>query len=205
MLPFSEYLTEKTLHAYDMDDTLFHAPHNAARIRVKNQSGQIIKALKPQEFNTHVLPQGHTYDFKEFHSVARFAKSARPIKPMMAHLQRMTRRPNTDTKIITARPDLDDKRAFGRFLRTNGIDYMKTHVHRVGQPNLGPTKTAAAKQKVLSDLIRKNGYKEVNFYDDSAANLAALKRLRPRHPGVRFNGYLVKHDAKGGARVHKYL
>ena len=85
---FEEYLEEKargtrkktTAHAYDMDETLFGHDHSKVNVHVHNEKGERTQSLSNQEFNTHKLPKGHSYNFDEFRSSKVFEKSAKPLK-----------------------------------------------------------------------------------------------------------------------------
>ena len=183
------------LHAYDLDDTLFSHRPRAVKVYVRDHAGKKVASLATHEFNKHKLKPGQSYDFSEFRSSKAFGRSARPIKPMIAHLRNMQKR-GQKTEILTARSDMDDRDEFGRKLAKHGIDISKTHVRRSG--NIQGTSTGDRKRKVLSDLIYKHGYKEVHLYDDDLGNHAHFSKLKDEHPGVKLYSHVVQHNDHTG-------
>ena len=203
---YSEYLYEspETLHAFDMDETIFGHDHDKLRVHVKDKkSGKVVKSLTNTEFNTHKLNPNHEYDFSDFRSANVFKKSAYPIRPMLAKMKAIHRN-GGKVEIVTARSDLDDKNEFGNHLKKFGVDINKIHVRRSG--NLNPRGSAAAnKAQMISNLVKKHGYKEVHLYDDSSENLDHLLALKSRHPDVTFHAHHVQHNPTTGkvTVVHK--
>ena len=201
MIPFKEYIVEKmdpesdTLHAFDMDETLFAHDHHKLRVHVKDPNGQRVRTLTNQEFNTHQLPPGHSYDFGEFKSSDVFAQSAKPIRKMIAKMKAIHKN-NKNVEILTARSDLDDKNKFAHHMGKYGIDTKQIHVRRAG--NLQGMRPPQAKAAVVSDLINQNGYKRVHLYDDSHDNLDHFLKLKKQHPDVEFHAHHVQHDPETG-------
>jgi hypothetical protein len=196
---FSQFLYESptTLHAFDMDETLFGHDHNKLRVHVKDKkTGRRIKSLTNTEYNTHKLHPDHEYDYSDFKSANVFKKSAYPIRPMIAKMKAIHRN-GGKVEIVTARSDLDDKNEFGNHLKKYGVDIGKIHVRRSG--NLNPRGSASVnKAQMISNLIKKHGYKQVHLYDDSAENLEHHLALKKRHPDVTFHAHYVQHDPKTG-------
>ena len=55
----------KTLHAFDMDDTLFHYKKKSeAKVHVLDKTGKRVQSLTNREYNNHKLEPGHKYDFR---------------------------------------------------------------------------------------------------------------------------------------------
>jgi Mg2+/Co2+ transporter CorB len=99
--------------------------------------------------------------------------------------------------MLTARGDLDDQPKFARHMRKFGMDIDKDiHVRRAG--NLQGMKPADSKARVISDLIKKHGYKKINLYDDSLDNIKGMLKLKSEHPDVEFHGHHVQHDHETG-------
>jgi hypothetical protein len=180
----------KTLHAFDMDETLFSHDHDKLKVHVNDSSGKRVQSLTNQEFNTHILPKGHSYDFSEFRSANTFKKSAKPIRKMIAKMKAIHKK-NKNVEILTARSDFDDPDKLNNHLNKYGIDLKNIHMRRAG--NLG-MKPAAAKKKVISDLIKKEGYKKIHLYDDSHENINHFLSLKHDHPNVEFHAHHVYHD-----------
>lgn len=202
MLNFKKFITEKkdpdsdTLHAFDIDETLFAHDHNKLRIHVLDPTGNRVQSLSNQDFNTHKLSPGHKYDFSEFRSSDTFTKSSSPIRKMIAKLKAIHRN-NKNVEMLTARADLDDQPKFARHMKKFGLDIDKDiHVRRAG--NLEGMKAADAKASVLSGLIKQHGYKKIHLYDDSIDNIKGMLRLKSEHPDVEFHGHHVQHDPQTG-------
>ena len=165
MFSFSEYiLLEKkdpesnTLHSFDIDDTLFQHDPEGLRIHVVDPHGRRSRTLTSSEYNTHSLPQGHSYDYREFKSSDAFGKHAKPIRKMLAKLKAIHKN-NKNVEILTARSDLDDQQKFAHHMKKYGIDISDIHVRRAGNLNMKPHDAKAA---IMHDLINKNGYKKSN-------------------------------------------
>ena len=187
--------TSNTLHAFDMDETLFAHDHKKLRVHVNDPYGNRVRTLTNQEFNSHKLPPGHGYDFSEFRSSDVFTKSAHPIRKMIARLKAIHKN-NKNVEILTARADLDDKDKFAHHMRKFGIDTNQIHVRRAGNT---PGKPADTKAAVMSELIKKNGYKKVHLYDDSPDNLDKFLKLKSKHKDVEFHAHHAQHDPKTGS------
>jgi len=185
----------KTLHAFDMDEVLFHHDHSKVKVHVKDKSGKRVESLTNQEYNSHKLKPEHSYDYSEFRSSKVFKKSATPIHKMINKL-RAIHKNNKNVRIVTARSDMDDKHGFMKTLKHHGIDPHEVHVHRAG--NTGEKTPALAKHKVIGDLIKKHGYKKVHLYDDSKDNLEKFKSLKHDHPDVEFHAHHVEHHPETG-------
>ena len=201
MFNFREFITEdktkpdsKTLHAFDMDETLFAHDNNKLRVHVLDQNGRRAQSLTNQEFNTHKLAPGQKYDFSEFRSSDVFTKSAHPIRKMIAKLKAIQKN-GGKTAIVTARSDLDDQPKFARHMGKYGIDIDKTHVHRAGNMEGKPADTKAA---LISGLIDQHGHKKVHLYDDSVDNLKGFLKLSKQHPDVELHAHHVQHDPETG-------
>lgn len=201
MLNFNKFIVEKkdpdsnTLHAFDMDETLFAHDHNKLRVHVNDENGNRVRSLTNQEFNNHKLEPGQKYDFSEFRSSDVFGQSAKPIRKMIAKLKAIHKN-NKNVEILTARSDLDDKDKFSHHMMKYGIDTNEIHVRRAG--NLEGMKPAKAKAAVMSGLIAQNGYNKVHLYDDSPDNLNEFLKLSKHHPDVEFHAHHVQHDPETG-------
>ena len=77
----------KTLHAFDMDEVLFHHDHSKLKVHVKDQQGKRVQSLTNTEYNDHKLKHGHSYDYSDFKSHKVFQKSAHPIHKMINKLK----------------------------------------------------------------------------------------------------------------------
>lgn len=199
---FQEFIYEEkkdpksdTLHSFDIDETLFSHDHHKLRVHVNDSKGNRVQSLTNQEFNTHRLPEGHSYDFSEFRSSDVFAQSARPIRKMISKMKAIHKN-NKNVECLTARADMDDKDKFAHIMQKYGIDIGKIHVRRAG--NLGKKSPAENKKEVMDGLIKENKYKKVHLYDDNLENLEAFLSLKKKYPDVEFNAHHVQHNHETG-------
>jgi hypothetical protein len=203
MISFKQYITEKVLHIYDIDDTLLHT---TAKIHVKDKNNKTVKTLNNREFNTHELEPGHHYDFSEFRDASKFNKESKPMTGMLAQLNRVHQKAklglNKGSRVIfnTARADFDDKDTFLDTFKKHGVDIDDIHVHRAGNIP-GDHPPAQKKLHYIRQHINNDGYKEVHFHDDSKSNLNAFLGLQKEYPDVRFHAWHVGEDGK--IRKHK--
>jgi hypothetical protein len=206
MLKFNDFIRFKkadpesdTLHAFDIDETLFAHDHNKLRVHVHDPAGNRVRSLTNQEFNNHDLPPGHKYDFSEFRSSDRFAESATPIRKMISKLKAIHRN-NKNVIGLTARSDLDSQPKFAHFMKKYGMDIDKD-IHIVRAGNMEGMKSADAKALAISQLIKKHGYNKIHLYDDSLDNIKGMFKLKSDHPEVEFHGHHVQHDPETGKVV----
>lgn len=209
MIRFSNFLSEednakKSKHYFDIDETLFAHDHSKLRVHVKDPSGNRVRTLTNQEFNSHQLPEGHSYDFSEFRSSDVFGQSAKPIRSMIAKMKAIKNN-GGNVEMLTARADLDDKNKFAAHMKKYGIDITPgsgIHVRRAGNM---PGKPADTKAAHVSDAIQREGLSEVHLYDDSIDNINGLLKLKSKHPDVTFHGHHVQHDPEtGGVNITRY-
>jgi hypothetical protein len=193
---FASFLIESShsLHAFDMDETLFSHDPSKLKIHVNDADGNRVASLTNQEFNHHKLVPGHSYDFSDFKSSSKLHQTAKPIRKMIAKMKAINKHGGR-TAIVTARANFDDQPKFKEFMDNYGIDIDKVHVYRAGNMPGPPPET---KRKVVSDLIKKHGYKSVHLYDDSKENLAHFLSLKQDHPDVNFHAHHVNHDHETG-------
>lgn len=210
MISFSQFIKENTKengrikHYFDIDETLFAHDHSKLRVHVKDPNGNRIQTLSNQEFNSHQLPPGHSYDFSEFRSSDVFHQSASPIYSMINKMKEL-KKGGSSVEMLTARSDLDDKKKFGQFMDKYGIDITPgsgIHVRRAGNMEGKPADTKAAH---IADAIQKEGLSEVHLYDDSIDNINGMLKLKKQFPDVTFHGHHVQHDPETGeVNITKY-
>lgn len=193
MLKFTEYLEEAMeghgLHVFDVDDTLFHT---TARVKVKHGDKEVA-SLSNSEFNTHKLEPGHHYDFSEFRDADKFNKESKPMGRMLNKMKAVhsnAKKKGSKVIIATARADFDNKDKFLGAFRKHGVDIDNIHVHRAGN-DTSDTTVAEKKAKIVSDQIKKHGFKRATLYDDSKQNLHHFLALKGDHPDVDFKAYHV--------------
>jgi len=203
MKTFLDYLYEEqknnSVHYFDIDDTLMHTSQTPLRVHVRNQNGEHVQSLNTSEFNSHKLPEGHSYDFSEFRSSKKFAETAKPVRKVLAKMKAIHKN-GGKVEMLTARSDFDDKDKFSQKWKAYGVDINKVHVRRAGNMGMQPEE---AKAKIISDAIKKHGHKEVNLYDDAKANIDSVLKLKEKHPDVTFNGHHIQHE-DGQVKITKY-
>jgi len=194
MLNFLEFLAEKNgLHVFDVDDTLFHT---TAKVKVMHGDKQVA-SLSNSDYNTHVLPKDHHYDYSEFRNAEKFDKESKPNRKMLAKMKAIhnNAKSKAGSKVIiaTARADFDNKDRFLNAFRRHGVDIDNIHVHRAGNVQ-GPGSVAQKKASIISQQIEKGKHKSASLYDDSEENLKHFLALKDKHPNVKLHAFHVKPD-----------
>ena len=197
MKTFKDYLLEETglgsLTIFDIDDTLFHTTAQIAVLK----DGKVIQKLSNQEYNTHKLKSGESYDFSEFRDAAKFYHESKPITRMLdkakAILANSVKNPLSRVVIITARANFDHKDQFLDTFRKHSFDIDKVRVERAG--NIEDISAPAVKKYVIIHNYLKTGkFDKVRLFDDAISNLTEFLKLRKVFPDVKFEAYLANHD-----------
>ena len=183
------------IHYSDLDGVLVHHDNSKLRIHVLGPNGEKVNSLTSTEFNNHVLPKDHKYDFSEFKSSDVFNNSDSPIKKIISKMKNLYDKGHK-VEILTARSDMDDQKKFAHTMKKFGIDIDKIHVRRSG--NLNIKNPAEAKKKIISDALEKKKFDKVHLYDDCKENLNAMISLKSNYPEVEFNAHHILHDPKTG-------
>jgi hypothetical protein len=199
MKKFLDFLQEEIssnrgLHVFDVDDTLFHT---TAKIRVMKGKKQV-GSLTNSQYNTHQLPDGHHYDYSEFRSAEKFDTESKPNQRMLQKMKQLhakTKKSGGKVIINTARADFDDKDRFLDAFRKQNVDIDNIHVHRAGNME-GEGTVAQKKTAIIRNQIKKGNYSHVSLYDDSEHNLQHFLELQNEFPDIRFNAHHVKPDGK---------
>jgi len=197
MNTFKEYLLEETglgsLTIFDIDDTLFHTTAQIAVLK----DGKPIQKLSNQEYNTHKLKSGESYDFSEFRDAAKFYHESKPIIKMLDKakiiLANSIKNPLSRVVIITARANFDHKEQFLDTFRKHSFDIDKVRVERAG--NIEDIEAPATKKYVIIHNYLKTGkFNKVRLFDDAMSNLKEFLKLRKTFPDIQFEAYLANHD-----------
>lgn len=207
-----EYIEEKargtrkktTVHAYDVDETLFgHGKKGKpnVQVHVKDASGKRVKSLSNQEFNTHKLEKGHSYDFSEFQSAKKFKETSSPNKKVIKDIKRKQAR-GQNVHLITARSKFDNPSEFQGHLKKHGIDVEKSNIHYTGGMKGGDI--GEKKVKVAKAVAKKSGAKSIHMYDDAAKVHKAFEKEKKESPSTKIKTHMVAPDKKGEARVRSY-
>lgn len=209
-----EYLLEKargtrpkkTVHAYDVDETLFsHGKKGKpnVKVHVKDQSGKRVKSLSNQEFNTHKLDKGHSYDFSEFQSAKKFKETSSPNKKVIKDIKRKQAR-GQNVHLITARSKFDKPSEFQGHLKKHGVDVDKKNIHYTG--GMKGSDIGDKKVKVASALAKKSGAKKMHMYDDAAKVHKSFEGEKKNKPtSMKIKTHMVAPDKKTGeSKVRSY-
>ena len=208
-----EYLDEKargtrpkrTVHAYDVDETLFsHGKKGKpnVKVHVKDSSGKRVKSLSNQEFNTHKLEKGHSYDFGEFQSAKKFKETSSPNKKVIKDIKRKQAR-GQNVHLITARSKFDKPGEFQGHLKKHGVNVDKKNIHYTGGMKGGDV--GEKKVKVANAVAKKSGAKKMHMYDDAAKVHKAFEKEKQNAPtSKKIKTHMVAPDKKGESRVRSY-
>jgi hypothetical protein len=198
---------KKTIHAYDVDETLFgHGKKGKpnVQVHVKDASGKRIQSLSNQEFNTHKLDKdkGHSYDFSEFQSAKKFKETSSPNKKTIKDVKRKQAR-GQNVHIITARSKFDNPSEFQGHLKKHGIDVPMNKIHYTG----GMKGSDVGKKKVdtAKGIAKQSGAKTTHMYDDAAkVNNAFEKEIQNNPSSTKIKTHLAKPNASGETTLRSY-
>ena len=208
-----EYIEEKargtrkktTVHAYDVDETLFgHGKKGKpnVQVHVNDASGKRVKSLSNQEFNTHKLDKGHSYDFSEFQSAKKFSQTASPNKKVIKDIKRKQAR-GQNVHLITARSKFDNPSEFQGHLKKHGVDVEKSNIHYTGGMRGGDI--GKKKVDVANAVAKKSGAKSIHMYDDAAKVHKAFEAEKKEKPkSKKIKTHMVAPDKSGESRVRSY-
>ncbi len=208
-----EYIEEKargtrpkrTVHAYDVDETLFsHGKKGKpnVQVHVKDASGKRVKSLSNQEFNTHKLEKGHSYDFSEFQSAKKFKETSSPNKKVIKDIKRKQAR-GQNVHLITARSKFDKPSEFQGHLKKHGIDVDKKNIHYTGGMKGGDI--GKKKVDVANAIAKKSGAKSIHMYDDAAKVHKAFEKEKKENPtSKKIKTHMVAPDKSGESRIRSY-
>ena len=212
---FEEYLEEKargtrpkkTIHAYDVDETLFgHGKKGkpTVQVHVNDSSGKRVQSLSNQDFNTHKLDKdkGHSYDFSEFQSAKKFGETSSPNKKVIKDLRRKQAR-GQNVHIITARSKFDNPSEFQGHLQKHGIDIPKNKIHYTG--GMKGSDVGTKKVDTAKGIAKQSGAKNISMYDDAPkVNNAFEKEKQNNSTFKKIKTYLAKPNASGETTLRSY-
>ena len=196
--------TKGGVHAFDVDETLFsHGVKGKpnVKVHVKDSSGKRVKSLTNQEFNTHKLDKGHSYDFSEFRSAGKFAQTASPNKKVISQLKRLQKR-RQNVQLITARDKFDKPEEFRQHFVRHGIKLAPGDIHYAGGmkgSDIGKKKVAIAK-----GLAKMGKTSSVHMYDDAAKVHKAFEAEKGKSPKLKIKTHLAKPNKKGEVMTRSY-
>ena len=208
-----EYIEEKargtrkktTVHAYDVDETLFgHGKKGKpnVQVHVKDSSGKRVKSLSNQEFNTHKLDKGNSYDFSEFQSAKKFKETSSPNKKVIKDIKRKQAR-GQNVHLITARSKFDKPGEFQGHLKKHGVDVDKKNIHYTGGMKGGDI--GKKKVDVANAVAKQSGAKKTHMYDDAAKVHKAFEKEKKENPTSKtIKTHMVAPDKSGESRVRSF-
>lgn len=192
------------VHAFDVDETLFsHGVKGKpnVKVHVNDPSGKRTQSLSNQEFNTHKLPKGHSYDFSEFRSAKKFSQTTSPNKSVIRKLKKLQRR-GKNVHLITARDKFDNPEGFRQHFTRHGINIKPGNIHYTGGMrggDVGQKKVAVAK-----GLTKMGKSKTINMYDDAAKVHKSFEAEKKKSPNLRIKTHLAKPNKKGEVMTRSY-
>jgi hypothetical protein len=193
------------VHAFDVDETLFsHGVKGKpnVQVHVNDSSGKRVKSLSNQEFNTHKLEPGHSYDFSEFRSSKKFSQTASPNKRVISQLKRLQKR-GKNVHLVTARDKFDNPEEFRRHFSRYGINMKPGNIHYTGgmkgEKDIGKKKVSVAK-----GIAKMGDSKEIHMYDDAAKVHKAFEAEKKKSGKLKIKTHLAKPNKKGEVMTRSY-
>jgi hypothetical protein len=196
---------KKTVHAYDVDETLVgHGKKGKpnVKVHVNDASGKRVKSLSNQEFNTHKLDKGHSYDFSEFRSAKKFGETSSANKKVIKDVKRKQAR-GQNVHIITARAKFDNPKEFQGHLKKKGVDVPINKIHYTG--GMKGSDIGKKKVDVASGVAKQSGAKKIHMYDDAAKVHKAFEKEKQNKPtSTKIKTHLAKPNASGETTLRSY-
>ena len=191
-----------TLHAYDMDETLFK--DEKSRVRVRDKDNNVVRSLDNKQYNSDKLGDNETYEYDDFRKARNHQQNVEPNKRMIKDMKRNLKR-NKPVEIVTARADFDEKDVLKQTLGKYGINIdpkakKGVHLRRAGNIQDG-SPIGDRKAKIVQDSADKLGVKRARMYDDSTHVLKDMKgNMAQNRPDINFKSRFVSPDKKGQVR-----
>jgi hypothetical protein len=155
----------KKLYIWDLDDTLVKTN---SKVHIKKASGEMLD-LNPAEYAVYEKEPGDEFDYSDFQGL----KDPKAIRWTTNILKLVIAKHGTDSAVIlTARGSEEPAR---EFFRLNDIPEIPIVALGNSDPEM--------KAQWIKMVAMKFGYKEIEFFDDSTKNIAAVQRLKV--PGVK--------------------
>jgi len=185
-MKFFDILTELTLsesfsdnaYVFDFDDTLFHTD---CKIEVRDKkTGGVVKRLSSAQFNHYKLDSGEEFDFSEFEDVSRImaGKPAKMLRAAQNISDAVTSgKSNSVIYVVTARAGMGTEDAITSVLNKHGVFVKRENVYAAGNTAKDTGDIPTEKSKIVKSIRERHGGK-IMFYDDSSANVAAVKDVK---------------------------
>ena len=180
-----------TLSFFDIDETVFHSfAHVIVRIK---DTGEIVKKLSNDEFNSHILGDDEEYDFSEFQDAKFFKASSKVIASTLREIKKQFKAGNMII-FLTARADMDNNATFKDTFRQQGIRVNDKRIRFELAGNLKYGPIPQRKMYIIGKYIKRYGSRidEIKIYDDHRENVRILDQLAKKHSEIKFSKYLIK-------------
>lgn len=152
--------SEKKLRIFDLDDTLVKTN---SRVHVTKASGEVIH-LTPAEYAVYEKEIGDQFDYNDFRGLV----DPETIVWTTRILKRVINKHGTDAAVIlTARSSEEPAR---QFFKLNNIPEIPIVALGNSDPEM--------KAQWVKMVAMKFGYKEIEFFDDSPKNIAAVEKVK---------------------------
>lgn len=157
---------------FDFDDTLVRT---GSRVFLTRADGRRVDLL-PAQFASYVKEPGDSFDFSEFKELI----DPRPIDVFVGLMREAAQTHGSAVAIVSAR---SVPRPIELFLGLVGVEGVEV----VALADSDPT----AKMRWIGTRLATGRIGELDFYDDSARNVAAIESLREAWPHVRLRCHHV--------------
>lgn len=192
------------VHAFDVDETLFsHGKKGKpnVKVHVKDKEGKRVQSLSNQEFNTHKLQPGHSYDFGEFRSAEKFSQTASPNKKMIKKVQKLQKR-GKNVHLVTARDKFDKPEEFRKHFSRHGMNIPTGNIHYTGGMRGGDI--GKKKVDVAKGIAKMSGSKSIHMYDDAAKVHKAFEGEKKKSSATKIKTHLAKPNKRGEVMSRSY-
>ena len=159
----------KKLSVFDFDDTLVAT---TARVYVTHPDGKK-SILNPAEFAVYDIKDGDEFDFNEFEGPLKDPKVIKKNFDLFIQVLNKSRK-GRRTVILTARANEIPIRDFFKQFKITGLEIVA-----LGSSN------PQDKADWIEDQVEK-GWDDIRFMDDSAKNIAAVKKMSKKYPKVKW-------------------
>lgn len=178
----------KTLVVFDFDDTLFKS---GAMIGVQ-KPGEPKKYLSSHEYATYVPDGDEEFDYDQFHV---YPPDPKPIPKSTDHLESSVAQQGLRNVIIlTARSNAGP---VAEVLKNFGMPLVEIYAIGSSDPK--------DKADVVERLVVERKYERVVVYEDSSANIAAIRKRVEPLLARNFTAFKVKATPRGEMLQREWL